>query len=69
MNPNNLDQDRFVLPGETLPPPVTVSGLLNDLQVHRESREIQQAAVSQWLQNNEPHPSLKPRLKRAGFIA
>lgn len=67
MNPEILDQDRFII-GEATPPPVTTTGLLNVLGVSRESREIQQTVIASWLEKNPVNADLKRSLKQSGFI-
>lgn len=49
---------KFYLPGEEIPPPQTAVGLLVDLHVETKAKELQQAAVTNWLDANEASRAL-----------
>lgn len=50
-------------------PPHTMPQLLSDLGVSRQSRDRQMAAVSDWLEANDPQWFLRAELEYNGFIA
>ncbi|MGB6059155.1 MAG: hypothetical protein WBF71_12940 [Microthrixaceae bacterium] len=62
------DDDIFLAPGEEMPPPVTLSGLLRDLRVEHSPRAAQAAAVRRWLLTNEPVPLLRSFIEESGLL-
>lgn len=58
----------FVLPGEKMPPPVNLGGLKADLGVEQAPRDVQDAAIREWLCHNTPSDGLRYFLEKAGYM-
>lgn len=58
----------FVLPGEEMPQPVTLRGLLVGLGLERAPLVAQSAGVREWLRHNEPNVNLRGSIDRSGLV-
>jgi hypothetical protein len=59
--------ERWVMPGEEMPPPQTVRAVIVDLRLEKAPEAEQRAAVEAWVEDNEPSPNLRWSLRRNGY--
>lgn len=62
------DDDVFVPPGDEMPQPINLRGLLVDLQLEDSPLKEQAAGISAWLKGNEPNINLQYSIEQSGLL-
>jgi len=62
------DDGAFLTPGEPMPQPVSLAGLLEDLDLEDAGVERRAQGVRSWLAVNEPNVYLRRSIDRSGLL-